>query len=70
MYSRHMNVLRSQLHKLIENFTQEELERVWNVVYAMHCDYRVLEAIQEVKRSQQPWDTLTHEEAVRSLTMP
>jgi hypothetical protein len=65
-----MNVImQSRFHKLIENFTQEELERVWNVVYAIHCDYRVLEAIQEVKRSQQPWDTLTQEEAVRFLTM-
>ncbi len=65
-----MNVLRSRFHELIENFTQEELERVWTVVYAMHCDIRVLKAVQEVKRSQQPWDTLTHEEAVRFLTMP
>jgi hypothetical protein len=60
-------VMQSRFQKLIENFTQEELEQVWNVVYAMHCDYKVLEAIQEVK-PQPPWDTLTHEEAVRFLT--
>jgi hypothetical protein len=64
-----MDVLRSRFQELIENFTQEELERVWTVVYAMYCDTRVLKAVQEVKRSQQPWDTLTHEEAVRFLTM-
>jgi hypothetical protein len=66
-----MNVLmQSRFHKLIENFTQEELEQAWTVVYGMHCDTRVLKAVQEVKRSQQPWDTSTHEEAVRFLTMP
>jgi hypothetical protein len=65
-----MNILCSRFHELIENFTQEELEGAWTVVYAIHCDNRVLKAVQEVKRSQQPWDTLTHEEAVRFLTMP
>ncbi|BAZ14059.1 hypothetical protein NIES4071_58990 [Calothrix sp. NIES-4071] len=65
-----MSVLRPQLHKLIEQMTDDELQVVWSVVYALHCDYKVLKAIQSVKQLQQPWDTLTHEEAVRNLTIP
>ncbi len=65
-----MSVLRPQLHELIELLTDDELQLVWSAVYALHCDYQVLKAIQSVKQLQQPWDTLTHEEAVRYLTIP
>ncbi|NWF58222.1 MAG: hypothetical protein HXY43_02595 [Fischerella sp.] len=63
-----MNLLRIRIHHLIEQLADEELESVWNAVYALHCDFYMLKGIQEVKRSQQPWDTLTHEEAIRLLT--
>jgi hypothetical protein len=62
-----MNLLRIRIHHLIEQLTDEELESVWESVYALHCDFYVMKAIQEAKRSQQPWDTLTHEEAIRLL---
>jgi hypothetical protein len=65
-----MSVLRPQLHHLIEQMSDDELQLVWSVVYALHCDYKVLKAIQSVKPSQQPWDTLTHEEAVQVLKTP
>ncbi|GAA6614829.1 hypothetical protein NUACC26_006150 [Scytonema sp. NUACC26] len=52
---------------MIEQLADEDLERFWHSVHAMHCDFYMLKAIQEVKRSQQPWDTLTHEEALRLL---
>lgn len=63
-----MNLLRIRIHHLIEQLADEELEEVWNAVYDLHCDFYMHKAIQEVKRSQQPWDTLTHEEAVQLLT--
>ncbi|MCX7597218.1 MAG: hypothetical protein N2235_26415 [Fischerella sp.] len=63
-----MNLLRIRIHHLIELLSDEELESVWNIVYALHCDFYMLKSIQEVKRSQQPWDTLTHEEAIQLLT--
>ncbi|BAZ39115.1 hypothetical protein NIES4101_50670 [Calothrix sp. NIES-4101] len=62
-----MNVLRIQLHQLIEQMTDDELQLAWSTVYGLHCDDQVLKAIQEAKRSQQPWDTLTHEEAILFL---
>lgn len=65
-----MNLLRMRIHLLIENLADEDLESFWRVVYALHCDLYMMKAIQEVKRSHQPWDTLTHEEAVRLLTFP
>lgn len=62
-----MNLLRIRIHHLIEQLADEDLECFWNTVHAMHCDFYMLKAIQEVKRSQQPWDTLTQEEAMRLL---
>ncbi|NJL61666.1 MAG: hypothetical protein HC903_07350 [Methylacidiphilales bacterium] len=65
-----MSVLRIQLHQLIKQMSDDELQLVWNAVYTLHSDYQVLKAIQEVKRLEQPGDSLTHEEAVRYLTIP
>jgi hypothetical protein len=62
-----MNLLRIRIHHLIEQLTDDELEKVWSLLHDLHCDFYMMKAIQEVKRSQQPWDTLTHEEAVRLL---
>ncbi len=62
-----MNLLRLRIHHLIEHLADEELEVVWDSIYKLHCDFYMLEAIREVKRSQQPWDTLTHEEATQLL---
>ncbi|MBD2774963.1 hypothetical protein [Iningainema tapete] len=62
-----MNLLRIRIHFLIEQLADENLEDVWSIVYALHCDMYMMKAIQEVKRSTQPWDTLTHDEAVQLL---
>ncbi len=62
-----MNLLRIRIHHLIEQLADEELESVWTVVEALYYDFYMLKAIEEVKRSQQPWDILTHDEAVRML---
>ncbi|ABA23311.1 hypothetical protein ACN23B_05250 [Anabaena sp. FACHB-709] len=62
-----MNLLRIRIHHLIEQLSDEELENVWLDMHALHCDFYMLKAIQQVKRSQQPWDILTQEEAIRML---
>ncbi|WP_190240844.1 hypothetical protein [Nostoc sp. 'Peltigera membranacea cyanobiont' 210A] len=43
------------------------MQDIWNVLEGLYYDFYMLKAIQKVKRSQQPWDILTHEEAVRLL---
>lgn len=55
------------MHHLIEQLGDEDLQDIWDVLEALHYDFYMLKAIQQVKRSQQPWDILTHEEAVRLL---
>ncbi len=62
-----MNLLRVRIHHLIEQLADEDLESTWDIVYTLYCDFYMLKAIEQVKRSQQPWDILTHEEAVRLL---
>jgi hypothetical protein len=62
-----MNLLRMRIHHLIEDLADEDLQGVWELFYTLHCDLYMMKAIQEVKRSQQPWDSLTHEEALRLL---
>ena len=62
-----MNLLRIRIHHLIEQLSDEELPSAWDTVYALHCDFYMLQAIQATKQSQQPWDILTHEEAKRML---
>lgn len=62
-----MNLLRLRMHHLIKQLADEDLQDIWNVLEALHCDFYMLKAIHQVKRSQQPWDILTHEEAVRLL---
>ncbi|AKG21971.1 hypothetical protein [Calothrix sp. 336/3] len=62
-----MNLLRLRIHHLIEKLGDEDLEQVWQAMYALYCDFYMLRAIQEAKRSQQPWDTFTQEEAIQLL---
>ena len=62
-----MNLLRLRMHHLIEQLADDDLQSIWDILEALHCDFYMLKAIQQVKRSQQPWDILTHEEAVRLL---
>ncbi|ARV57315.1 hypothetical protein BZZ01_00570 [Nostocales cyanobacterium HT-58-2] len=60
-----MNLLRMRIHHLIEQLADDDLESTWSIVYALHCDFYMMKAIHEVKRRQQPWDTLTQEEAMQ-----
>ncbi|MBW4646034.1 MAG: hypothetical protein KME23_24085 [Goleter apudmare HA4340-LM2] len=62
-----MNLLRMRIHHLIEQLADEDLQSTWGTVYTLYCDFYMLKAIEQVKRSQQPWDILTQEEATRLL---
>ncbi len=62
-----MNLLRIRIHHLIEQFADDDLQEILSVMHGLYCDYYMLKAIEEVKRSQQPWDSLTHDEALRLL---
>jgi hypothetical protein len=57
-----MNLLRIRIHHLIEQLADDDLQSIWSVMHALYCDFYMLKAIEEVKRSQQFWDTLTHDE--------
>lgn len=61
------DVLRNRLHQLVDKFADEELECAWEKLLGLYCDRMMLGAILAAKSSQQPWDILTHEEAVRIL---
>ncbi len=65
--TKYMNLLRTRIHHLIEQLDDEDLQRTWDVVHNLHCDFYMLKAIEQVKRSQQPWDILTQDEAIRLL---
>ncbi|MDB9375275.1 hypothetical protein [Nodularia sphaerocarpa] len=62
-----MNLLRIRIHHLIEQLDDEELQSIWDTLHALHCDSYMSQAIQQAKGLQQPWDILTHEEAMRML---
>ncbi|MEM9927009.1 MAG: hypothetical protein AAF915_25250 [Cyanobacteria bacterium P01_D01_bin.50] len=62
-----MENLRNKIHRLIEQLNEEELEKTWEMVYTLRCDFQMKKAIQEVKDSQQPWDILTYDEALQYL---
>ncbi len=62
-----MENLRNKIHQLIEQLNEDELEKTWDTVYTLRCDFQMQKAIQEVKVSQKPWDFLTHDEALRYL---
>ncbi|BAY61369.1 hypothetical protein H6G33_05235 [Calothrix sp. FACHB-1219] len=62
-----MNLLRTRIHHLIDQLADEDLPTTWEVVHNLYCDFCMLKAIEETKRSQQPWDILTQDEAIRQL---
>ena len=62
-----MKTLRSKLHTLIDRLGDEELEPTWNLLETLYHDFYMLRAIEEARRSRQPGDTLTHEEAIQRL---
>ncbi len=62
-----MENLRNKIHRLIEQLNENELKTTWETVYSLHCDFEMKKAIQESKNSQQPWDFLTYDEAMRYL---
>ncbi|WP_413174735.1 hypothetical protein [Anabaena azotica] len=62
-----MNLLRIRMHHLIEQIADEDMQSVWEIVQALHFDSYMVNAMEQVKRSQHPWDILTHDEAVRLL---
>jgi hypothetical protein len=55
------------MHHLIEQIADEDLQRVWEVVQALHFDSYMLQSMEQVKSTQHPWDILTHDEAIRQL---
>ncbi|BAY22141.1 hypothetical protein NIES2100_19040 [Calothrix sp. NIES-2100] len=63
-----MNLLRTRIHHLIDQLPDEHLPTTWEVLHSLYCDLYMLQAIEQIKRSQQPWDILTQEEAIRLLT--
>jgi len=62
-----MNLQRIRIHQVIELVDPDDLENLWVMVESYYYDMYMTKAIQEAKKSQQPWDTLTHEEALRLL---
>lgn len=64
-----MNPLRSRIHRLIDRLSDEELEEIWPRLEALYYDFYMLRAVQESKQILQPGDTLTREEALRSLPL-
>ena len=62
-----MNLPRDRVHHLIDQLTEEELEKVGSIVQELYYDFYLLKAIQAAKESVQPGDTLTRDEAIRYL---
>ncbi|MEA5575450.1 hypothetical protein [Anabaena sp. UHCC 0451] len=62
-----MNLLRIRMHHLIEQIADEDMQSVWELVEALHFDSYMIKSIEQVKKSQHPWDILTHDEAIRLL---
>ncbi|WP_096625396.1 hypothetical protein [Calothrix sp. NIES-3974] len=65
--SKEQKLFRTKVHRLVDRFNDEELTGVWETMWGLYCDRMMLKAIQAAKNHQQPWDVLTHEEAVRFL---
>jgi len=62
-----MNLLRIRMHHLIEQLAEDELYTAWDIIQGLHYDFYMLQAIEEFKELQQPWDMLTLEEATKQL---
>ncbi|BAU11591.1 hypothetical protein LEP3755_20900 [Leptolyngbya sp. NIES-3755] len=64
-----MNFYRSRAHHLIDRLSDPELERFWTVLETAYCDFYMLRAIEDARRSHKPGDTLTREEAIQLLPL-
>lgn len=64
-----MNLFRSRAHHLIDRLSDEELESIWAMLESTYYDLYMLRAIQDVKRTHKPGDTLTREEALQLLPL-
>lgn len=64
-----MNLFRSRAHRLIDRLSDEELESVWLELETLFYDLYVMKAIQASKKTHNPGDTLTREEAVQLLPL-
>jgi hypothetical protein len=64
-----MNLFRSRAHHLIDRLSDEELEDSWVELETLFYDLYVMKAIQASKKSHNPGDTLTREEALGLLPL-
>ncbi|MBV6623266.1 MAG: hypothetical protein KI793_10080 [Rivularia sp. (in: Bacteria)] len=62
-----MENLRNKIHRLIEQLSEDELKKTWEIVYTLRCDFQMKKAIEENKDFQQPWDFLTYDEAMQYM---
>ncbi|OLP19014.1 hypothetical protein BST81_07255 [Leptolyngbya sp. 'hensonii'] len=65
-----MNPLRSRVHRLVDRLSEEDLENIWMALKGLYYDSYMLKAIQDAKATLTPGDSLTREEALRSLLLP
>lgn len=62
-----MSWLKNKLHRLIDRMSEPEIKTAWEYLENFYYDNLMLEAIEKAKRSQQPGDTLTRDEAIQIL---
>ncbi|MGI0487624.1 hypothetical protein ACN4EK_19450 [Pantanalinema rosaneae CENA516] len=62
-----VNRLRTKVHRLIDQLSDEQLVNIWADLSDLYCDSYMIQAIQASKQSLKPGDTLTREEALRVL---
>jgi hypothetical protein len=64
-----MSVLRDRTHRLVDCLSEAELAETWTILLDFYLDRYMLRAIAASKRSFQPGDSLTREEALRVLAL-
>lgn len=64
-----MSVLRDRTHRLIDCLSEAELADAWAILVHLYLDRYMLRAITVSKRSFQPGDSFTREEALRVLAL-
>lgn len=64
-----MSFYRHRAHHLIDRLSDTELEMFWSVLEAAYFDAYILRAIEDGRRSHNPGDTLTREEAIQLLPL-
>ncbi|HEY9616268.1 MAG TPA: hypothetical protein V6C64_05490 [Microcoleaceae cyanobacterium] len=62
-----VNSLRTRVHQLIDQLSDDELVDIWAVLSELYWDAYMIQAIQVSKQSLKPGDTFTREEALRVL---